>query len=292
MNEMPPFFSVIVPTYNRKGFLKTGIDSVLNQTFRDFELIIVDDGSTDHTITLLQEYRGRGINYLFTRHHGVSHARNSGIKISRGNYIAFLDSDDRWDERKLEITHSYIEEFPDINIFHTDEIWYRKGKILKQKEKHKRHEGYVYLKCLPLCCIGMSTSVVKSSLFESIGYFDESLPACEDYDLWLRACLHNEVKLIPMELTIKDGGRDDQLSNQPGLDKYRIYSLEKILNSGDLNEDQFQLTYKELENKCNVYAKGAEKRGRIDEANKYFDMIKKYKKQIQQEKKNGRGSKR
>lgn len=289
---MPPFFSVIIPTYNRRYFIKTCIDSVLKQTFSDFELIIVDDGSTDHTITMISEYSGKGVNYLFIRHRGVSHARNSGIKVSGGKYIAFLDSDDRWDERKLEITHKYIKEFPNINIFHTDEIWYRKGKILKQKEKHKRYDGNVYLKCLPLCCIGMSTSVVNRNLFKTIGCFDESLPVCEDYDLWLRACINHEVKLIPRELTIKDGGRDDQLSSQPGLDKYRIYSLEKMLNSGDLNEDRFQFTYKELKNKCNVYAKGAEKRGRIDEANKYFDMIKKYSKQKQQEKKNGRGSKR
>ena len=289
---MPPFFSVIIPTYNRRDFLKTSLDSVLNQTFKDFEVIVVDDGSTDHTITLLSEYRGSGVNYLFTSHNGVSHARNSGIKVSRGEYVAFLDSDDRWEERKLEITHRYIKEYPEIKIFHTDEIWYRKGKILNQKEKHKRPDGYVYPECLALCCIGMSTSVVKRSLFEETGLFDEDLPACEDYDLWLRVCLNHEVKLIPMELTIKDGGRDDQLSNQPGLDKYRIYSLEKMLKTGQLTDELYQRTYNELENKCNIYAKGAEKRGRIDEANVYFDMIKKYEKKQLKGGKNGNSSKR
>ncbi|MGI9534449.1 MAG: glycosyltransferase family 2 protein [Thermodesulfobacteriota bacterium] len=275
---MPPFFSVIIPTYNRKDFLKTSVDSVLNQTFQDFEIIIVDDGSTDHTVTLLTDYRGKGINYIFASHHGVSHARNSGIRISRGNYIAFLDSDDRWDERKLEIMLQYIEEFPEISIFHTEEIWYRKGKILKQKEKHKKYDGYIYQNCLPLCSIGMSTSVVKLSLFEKIGYFDESLPACEDYDLWLRSCLNNKVKLIPQALTIKEGGREDQLSNQQGLDKYRIYSLEKMLNSGQLNSLQRQETYNELINKCRIYANGAIKRGKMDEADIYSDKIKKYNK--------------
>ncbi|MGI9553882.1 MAG: glycosyltransferase [Thermodesulfobacteriota bacterium] len=276
---MPPFFSVIVPTFNRKDFLRTSIDSVLNQTYRDFEIIVVDDGSTDHTVTLLTDYRGRGINYIFTDHLGVSHARNTGIRISRGAYIAFLDSDDRWDERKLEIVRQYIKNFPEISIFHTDEIWYRKGKILKQKEKHKRFDGYVYPNCLPLCSIGMSTSVVKRELFEKIGNFDESLPACEDYDLWLRSCLNHEVKLIPQALTIKDGGRDDQLSNQHGLDKYRIYSLEKMLDSGLLNSLQRQVTYNELVNKCTIYANGAVKRGKKDEADIYFDKIKKYNKQ-------------
>jgi len=274
---MPPIFSVIVPTYNRRDFLTNCIESVLNQSFKDFELIIVDDGSSDHTVTILPEYAGKALNYLFKRHRGVSNARNAGIRISRGKYIAFLDSDDKWDERKLEITHRYIKQFPDIYIFHTDEIWYKKKKILKQKMKHKKPDGYVYSECLPLCCIGMSTSVVKSDLFNKTGYFDESLPACEDYDLWLRACVDHEVRLIPEALTIKDGGREDQLSNRPGLDKYRIYSLEKMLNSEQLNSSQRQDTYEELVKKCIIYAKGAEKRGKIEEGEIYFNKIKEYK---------------
>ena len=274
---MPPFFSVIVPTYNRIGFIKTCIDSVLNQTFRDFELIIVDDGSTDHTVTIMEDYRGKGINYLFKTHRGVSNARNAGIKISRGVYIAFLDSDDSWDENKLKITYQYTEKFPDIDIFHTDEVWYRRGKKVNQKKKHKRPEGNIYSDCLKLCCIGMSTSVVKATLFKDTGYFDESLPACEDYDLWLRACVDREVKLIPQALTIKDGGRDDQLSNQPGLDKYRIYSIEKMLKSGRLNSLQEQQSYEELVNKCTIYGKGAQRRGRSEEADFYYNKVKEYK---------------
>ena len=276
---MPPFFSAVVPTYNRRRFIKTCLDSVLKQTFGDLEVIVVDDGSTDKTMDILAEYQGSGINYLYTEHSGVSHARNAGIRNSNGKYIAFLDSDDRWDERKLEITYKYIEDYPDINIFHTDEIWYRRGKILKQKEKHKRRSGHIYEFCLPLCCIGMSTSVVKRTLFDETGLFDESLPACEDYDFWLRACLNNEVKLIPEPLTIKEGGRKDQLSNQRGLDRYRIYSLEKMLNSGRLSAGQRASTYNELLKKCEIYASGAAKRGKSGEADEYLFKIKKYEEQ-------------
>lgn len=274
---MPPFFSVVVPIYNRKNFFKICVDSVLNQTFKDFELIVVDDGSTDSTITLMSEYVNRGIIYIFDKHFGVSHARNKGIGFSRGEYIAFLDSDDRWGENKLEMNFEYIKKFPEIKIFHTDEVWFKEGKILKQKGKHKKPTGYAYSNCLPLCCIGMSTAVVKKDLFDEIGLFDEDLPACEDYDLWLRACSRYEVKLIPEPLTIKDGGREDQLSNQPSLDKYRVCALEKMLKSGVLNDKKRELTYKELVKKCSVYAKGAEKRGRRKEAQEYLKKIKQYK---------------
>ena len=271
---MPPLFSVVIPTYNRKNFLKKSADSVLNQTLKDFELIIVDDGSTDSTIELVADYTGEGITYIRTPNLGVSHARNTGIQNSRGSYIAFLDSDDTWDSSKLELVLEEIKKFPEIKIFHTEEIWYKNGKLLGQKKKHKKPDGHVYENCLPLCCLGMSTTVVKKTLFEEIGMFDEQLPACEDYDLWLRACLGNEVKLIKEPLTIKDGGRDDQLSNQPGLDKYRIYALEKIIKSGKLSGEKLELTVSELEKKCTIYANGCEKRGKIDEAKKYRDKLK------------------
>ena len=274
---MHPFFSVVIPTYNRKSFLKKSIESVLSQNFKDYELIVVDDGSNDSSILLVADYLGVGLSYIRTGHHGVSHARNTGILNSKGSYIAFLDSDDRWENNKLEDSFKYISNHPGISIFHTEEIWLREGQVLKQKEKYKRFSGYIYEHCLPLCCIGMSTLVVKKSLFNDVGIFDEIMPVCEDYDFFLRVSNKYEVKLIPSSLTIKEGGRDDQLSNRPGLDKYRIYSLEKMLNSGLLSEKYSEITYKELETKCTIYAKGAEKRGKIKEAQEYLSKIKKYK---------------
>ncbi len=273
---MPPLFSVVIPSYNRKNFLKKSIDSVLNQNIRDYELIVVDDGSTDSSILLVADYRGKGLTYIRTSNLGVSHARNTGIKNSRGSYIAFLDSDDCWESSKLEHVLESINNFPDINIFHTEETWFKNEKLLNQKKKHRKPDGHVYKKCLPLCCIGMSTSVIKRTLLDEIGMFDETMPVCEDYDFFLRATLENKVKLIPLSLTIKDGGRVDQLSNQPGLDKYRIYALEKMLNSGHLSGENLELTISELEKKCTIYARGLEKRGKIVEAKKYWDKLKYY----------------
>ncbi|MCH6576070.1 MAG: hypothetical protein IH795_12885 [Bacteroidetes bacterium] len=122
----------------------------------------------------------------------------------------------------------------------------------------------------------MSTSVVNRDVFDDIGSFDQSLPACEDYDFWLRATSRYEVKLIPQSLTIKDGGRPDQLSLQPGLDKYRIAALDKILRSGTLNDEQYEKTKEELIKKCIIYLKGAKKRGKLEDAKHYQSIHAKY----------------
>jgi len=237
---------------------------------------MVDDGSTDRTSDVIKSFDHTRIKYLYQQNRGVSHARNRGLEISRGKFIAFLDSDDRWVPQKLERVNELINQYPHISIFHTDEIWYRRGRLLSQKKKHKKPSGYVYLKGLPLCCIGISTAVVKRDVLEKIGLFDESLPACEDYDFWLRATHSFEVKLINENLTIKDGGRSDQLSSQWGLDKYRIQALEKMLSSNHLNEEEYKFTCGELVKKCRIYASGAEKRGRLEEGNLYNELARKY----------------
>ena len=270
------FFSVIIPTYNRRHLFDIALKSVLNQTYKDFEVIVVDDGSTDQTNEVINNFNDARIKYLYQENHGVSHARNRGLEISRGKFIAFLDSDDRWVPQKLGRAKEFIDRYPDIYIFHTDEIWYKGGRLLNQKKKHKKPSGYAYLKALPLCCIGMSTAVVKRELFEKIGLFDESLPACEDYDFWLRATHSFEVKLIAEKLTVKDGGRTDQLSSQWGLDKHRIKALEKMLYSNSLNEEEYKCTLGELVKKCQIYASGAGKRGRLKEANLYNELVRKY----------------
>jgi len=276
MNIETPFFSVIIPTFNRKDFLKIAIESVLEQTCRDFELIIVDDGSTDGTETMLDNYEDQKIKYLLQENKGVSSARNRGLEESKGRFIAFLDSDDKWVDEKLETTIEYIDKYPDINIFHSEETWYKNKKLHNQKNKHKKPDGYVYFKALPLCCISISTAVIRRDVFDDIGVFDETLPACEDYDFWLRATQKYDVKLIPEYLTIKDGGRPDQLSSQPGLDKYRIQALEKMLSSKKLSGDQYEHTRLELQKKCKIYAKGAEKRGKLKEAEIYKEFANKY----------------
>ncbi len=273
-----PFFSVIIPTYNRENFLKKAIESVLKQTFKDFELIIVDDGSKDNTKELVHFYKNPKIVYIYQENRGPSSARNTGIRKAKADWICFLDSDDWWDEKKLEITYKYIRENPNYKIFHTEEIWYRNGKLLNQKKIHKKYGGYIFDKCLSLCRVSISTVCIHKSVFENVGLFDEELLCCEDYDFWLRISYKYPLYLIPLCLTLKEGGHPDQVSKKYwGMDRFRIKALSKILDSKKLSESQYELAFRELERKCKIYIQGCLKRGKIQEANYYFNLIEKYK---------------
>ena len=161
-----PFFSVIITTYNRKNFLPIAIESVLRQTYPDFELLIIDDGSTDGTRSLCKSFTDKRLRYVHQTHKGVAYARNRGVKEAKGTYICFLDSDDRFRENKLSRTRDFIREYPEYKIFHTEELWYRKGSILPQKKHHKKPEGYVFSQALRLCCISPSCACIKRTVFE------------------------------------------------------------------------------------------------------------------------------
>jgi glycosyltransferase involved in cell wall biosynthesis len=260
-----PLFSIIIPTYNRVQFLKIAIDSVLAQSFSDYELIIVDDGSDDNTKELINNFNDQRLYYINKVHGGVSSARNAGIKAANGEYIVFLDSDDRFRKDKLQVSACFIKEHPDYKIFHTEEIWYRKGKLLPQKKYQQKPSGYIFPDMLKLCCVSPSTAVIHKSIFSKIGLFDHNLPTCEDYDLWLRISCKYHIFLIPEYLTIKEGGRDDQQSEKyPAIDRFRIYALEKVLKSKRLDKQQYALAYQELQNKCRIYMQGAVKRNKND----------------------------
>ncbi|MCM8831122.1 MAG: glycosyltransferase [Candidatus Omnitrophica bacterium] len=274
------FFSVIVPTYNRKFLLKIAVESILSQTFKDYEIIIVDDGSADKTGFLINDliksnsFAREKIKYIYQEHKGVSAARNVGVMLAKGEFICFLDSDDRYRQNKLEVTFQYIKRYPNYKIFHTEEIWYRNGQLLPQKKYHKKPTGYVFSYAVKMCCISISTVAIKKEIFYLIGKFDENLPACEDYDFWLRVTSKFKVFLIPQYLTIKEGGHPDQLSKKyPALDKFRIYALKKILESNELDKTNYKIAFEELKNKCEIYIKGALKRNKEEEAKYYQKLI-------------------
>ena len=232
----------------------------------------MDDGSTDETLALMtSEYPE--IVFIQQQNTGVSSARNVGIKRASGDWIAFLDSDDEWLPEKLEIQMKALYENPEIKICHTNEIWIRNGKRVNPKKKHEKFGGWIFQKCLPLCCISPSSVIIHKSIFKEIGLFDYSLPVCEDYDLWLRITARNPVLYIEEPFLIKYGGHEDQLSKKYwGMDRFRIKSLEKIIYSKGLSESDENAAKKMLTEKIHIFIQGAQKRGNINEARKFKEQ--------------------
>ncbi|MDY6988990.1 MAG: glycosyltransferase [Thermodesulfobacteriota bacterium] len=268
-----PTVSVVIPTHNRGWFLKEAIDSVLDQDFEDFELIVIDDGSTDTTHELLKSYPRACV--VTKEHGGVSAARNAGIAKATGRLIAFLDSDDLWMAGKLRAQIAFFESHPNARICQTEEIWMRSGKRVNPKMRHSKPSGMIFERSLELCLVSPSAVMMRRGLFDEVGCFDETMPACEDYDLWLRIACRFPIYLIDTPLVIKRGGHKDQLSMQPGLDRYRIYALVKILEKppeGGLSATQRKAAIEALSKKCTIYAAGCLKRGRVDEAREYATL--------------------
>jgi len=259
-----PLVSAIIPTYNRAWALKDAIDSVLLQDYPNIELVIVDDGSTDHTRELLGAYKNEII-VLRQENSGVSAARNFGIKKSKGEFIAFLDSDDLWDKRKISCQVAFFNHHPDALICQTEEIWIRNGKRVNPKVKHKKPSGRIFDPSLNLCLVSPSAVMMRKELFDMKGYFNEDFTVCEDYDLWLRVSATLPVFLIDKPYTIKKGGHEDQLSNFHSQDKFRIQSLSALIQSGSLTQDQAEKAKTVLKKKCIIYGNGCIKRGKKTE---------------------------
>ncbi len=254
-----PDISVIIPSYNRVAWIGRALDSVLDQTLPPREILVVDDGSTDDTANSVRR-RYPGVTLIRQSHGGVSKARNTGIRNSGGEWIALLDSDDAWHPDKLETQAAWLAEHPHERLLHTDEIWIRDGVRVNPRRIHQKSGGDIFRRCLSLCCISPSSVLVHRSLLDEVGLFDESLPACEDYDLWLRICARYLVGYIDRPLITKYGGHVDQLSRKYwGMDRFRIRALQRLLESGVLNPAQSRAAIDMLVQKLNILMQGARK---------------------------------
>lgn len=267
-----PLVSVVIPTFNRDWAIGRAVDSVLDQDYRPVELIVVDDGSRDQTNAILSSYDGDRLTVVRQENRGVSAARNAGVSRAQGDLIAFLDSDDYWKPGKLSAQVDFFTSHPDALICQTGEIWVRNGVRVNPGQRHRKQAGMIFTPSLDLCLVSPSAVMMRKTFFSMTGGFDETLPACEDYDLWLRVTRRYPVHLIDAPLVVKTGGHPDQLSAAPGLDQYRIRSILKLLESNELTEDQKQAAADVLARKCRIYADGCRKRGRIDEA-RYYEQF-------------------
>jgi len=269
-NTDTPLVSVIIPTFNRGWVIREAIDSVLQQDYPAFELIVVDDGSTDDTQTILVECDR--VTVLQQSNRGVSAARNRGVDHARGRFVAFLDSDDLWLPEKLSVQTRFFRQNPDALICQTQEIWIRNGRRVNAGKRHQKPSGFFFERSLELCLVSPSAVMMERDFLIRQGGFDERLPACEDYDLWLRIGLKHPIRLVDQSLVVKRGGHPDQLSANAGLDKFRIASIQKLLDGGVLSLDQEEAAVRVLKEKCRVYAGGCRKRERSDEAAHYLKI--------------------
>jgi glycosyltransferase involved in cell wall biosynthesis len=261
-----PEISVIIPTFNRSAMVRRAISSVLVQDHPSFEVIVVDDGSIDDTRMWIPS--GKKVKFLVhPANRGVSAARNTGIRYSSGRLVAFLDSDDYWLPGKLRRQADYFIEYSSAVACQTGERWIRQGRRVNPGRRHIKPSGDIFRRSLDLCLVSPSSVMLKRELFEDIGVFDERLPACEDYDLWLRITCRYPIHLVSEELTVREGGRVDQLSASfPGMDLFRIRSLVKVIGTCPLTHEQQGWALETLQRKSNVYADGCMKRGRTGEA--------------------------
>ena len=199
---MSPIVSVVIPTFNRWPLVGEAVESVLAQSYANFELIVVDDGSTDETQEELAKLGSR-LRLFAKAGKGVAAARNFGVSRALGSFIAFLDSDDLWRPKKLEVQTAFMKRHPEIQICQSEEIWIRNGIRVNPKAKHQKFSGDIFFRSLDLCLVSPSAVMMTKTLFEQVGGFDESFPVCEDYELWLRIAVEHAVALISEPLVVK-----------------------------------------------------------------------------------------
>ncbi|MFT5219205.1 MAG: glycosyltransferase involved in cell wall biosynthesis [Planctomycetota bacterium] len=272
--------SAVIPSFNRAYSLERAVTSVLDQKSSVEEIILVDDGSTDRSCDdLVAKYPQ--LKLIKQSNQGVSAARNTGIAAAAYAWIALLDSDDSWLPNKIESIRRAQHQHPGYVLYHSDEIWVRNGKRVNQMNKHQKAGGWIFNQCLSLCAISPSAAVMQKSTIEDLGMFDPDLPACEDYDLWLRLCHRFPVYYIEQALITKFGGHADQLSQKYwGMDRFRIRSLNRLLEQESLTAENFAPAVATIVAKLGILLAGARKRENQQVLDEFKPLLQKWERQI------------
>lgn len=227
-----PLVSVIIPAYNSSRYICEAIDSVLSQTYDNLEVIVVNDGSTDTTLQVLEKYHKRII-VIDQLNQGAAHARNTGIKAAKGEFITFLDSDDYWFKQKVELQIQYLRQHPEMGAVYADwSRWHPVGNEFPDPltlapqnvtlEIDPEQSGWLYEKLFSDFIITTITILIKKSVLDEIGYFDTSLKMGEDYDLWLRLSRVTRIDKLSTPLALYRANLDS-ITNNPPLDVNYAY---------------------------------------------------------------------
>lgn len=234
MNEKPKI-SVVVPLYNKEKAIAKTIDSILNQTYSDFELIVVDDGSKDNSLQAVQAFNDSRLRVIHKENGGVSSARNCGIKEAKGDFIALLDGDDLWEQTFLEEQIKLMHDFPEAGMWGVNTAFIKGGKFYKwQQGMPEGFRGYVEnffgTHHNDLFC--SSSVVIHREVFEKVGYFDERVSASEDLDMWFRIILHYPIVFYDKVLVYYNLDAENRVASDTGvrvpLTKDMRYYIEKF----------------------------------------------------------------
>jgi len=264
--ETRPAVSVIIPTVNRRKQVLQAVASVTAQTRPADEIIVVDDGSTDGSAEAVRQ-AFPSVRLIRQENRGVSAARNTGIQSAAGDWLAFLDSDDRWQPEKLARHLAFAAAHPEYRVSQTDEVWIRNGRFVNPKRIHEKMSGRFFRQALRLCLVSPSAVMIHRDVFRDHGWFDETLPACEDYDLWLRVLAVEPIGLLSEKLVVKTGGHPDQLSRRfNAMDRFRVRAILKVLRKYPLSAEDRHAAVEELDRKCRILERGYRKHGRPDQS--------------------------
>ena len=235
---MTPRVSVIVPAYNAAAYLPYAIDSVTAQTYPDWEIVIVDDGSTDTTRAVVESYRPRlhgKLQYIHQPNRGVSAARNAGMRAARGEFIALLDADDVWLPNRLERAIAVLDADPDTGLVHArvariDILGSVTGQLkVAPKYLSGRIAHHIYTRHAHIIC---TTATFRRSILDTAGWFDEAMLTTEDRDLWFRIALRDKVAYIDEVLAYYRVSPSSTTSNLDRLLKGQLYFIAKHRKSG------------------------------------------------------------
>jgi glycosyltransferase involved in cell wall biosynthesis len=300
--------TVVVPTCNRREMVAQALQSVLAQTYRNFELVVVDDGSTDgtpmHLMRLLGAepraveilsrmnpaalnpffhqfvHDGIPIQYQYHPNRGLGAARNRGIRHARGTYVAFLEAEDLWEPTHLQAQIAFLDGDGWARIARVGGRQAKDGTRARRSRRAEEASGWIFSQALEACPAGLSCAVVHRGCFAECGTFDENMPACDDYDLWLRLAARFPIHYVAGPEVTHRSPRPELASHSWTWDRFRVYALEKAFQSGQLNPEQRFLVSQEIVRRCEHLVEGYRRQKSEERANFYERKRKRFAQEV------------
>lgn len=270
-----PTVSVIIHTYNNEKFIAETIESVINQTYNDYEIIVVDDGSVDGTRDALLPYMQK-IRYYYKENGGIASAKNAGIRLSKTEFVAFLDHDDLWIPDKLKIQMECFNTNPQVGLVYSKYTSFRNGKELRTKPD-KGYSGWIFKDLLSKSFIQTSTVMVKRKCLDAVGPYDETFILGDEYDMFLRISKRFQCCFVDKGLTMYRVHDTNASKNDFLFDKENLGVYKKIYkNFTNLDEKEKKILRKRIAKYCVKVAKDLYNQGRFEEAKKYQKEAHKY----------------